>query len=166
MTDRTYNVLFLCTGNTARSITAEALVTTMSKGRFKGFSAGSQPGGVVNPFAVEKVRETGYPIDHLRSKSWDEFAAPGAPHMDFVITVCDNAAGEMCPIWPGHPASAHWDFEDPAAVEGTDGQKRTAFTKISKQIVGRMSTFLALPIDKLERHAIAQEIKAIGNTPV
>lgn len=166
MTEKTYNVLFLCTGNSARSIMAEALVTTMSKGRFKGCSAGSQPGGTVNPFAIENVKETGYPVDNLRSKSWDEFAAPGAPHMDFIITVCDNAAGEACPIWPGHPASAHWGFEDPAAVEGTDEQKRAAFTKIFKQIVGRMNTFLALPIDKPEKHAITEGIKAIGNTPV
>ena len=165
MTEKTYNVLFLCTGNSARSIMAEALVTTMSKGRFKGYSAGSQPGGTVNPFAIEKVKETGYPLDHLRSKSWDEFAAPGAPHMDFIITVCDNAAGEACPVWPGHPASAHWGFEDPAAVEGTDEQKRAAFTRIFKQIVGRMNTFLALPIDRLDKHAVSQELKAIGNTP-
>lgn len=165
MKAKMYNVLFLCTGNSARSIMAEALLTTMSKGRFKGHSAGSQPGGTVNPFAIEKVKETGYPLDSLRSKSWDEFAAPGAPHMDFIITVCDNAAGEACPIWPGHPASAHWGFEDPAAVEGTDEQKRAAFTKIFKQIVGRMNMFLTLPIDNLEKHAITQEVKAIGNTP-
>lgn len=165
MTEKTCNVLFLCTGNSARSIMAEALVTTMSKGRFKGYSAGSQPGGTVNPLAIEKVKETGYPLDNLRSKSWDEFAAAGAPHMDFIITVCDNAAGEACPIWPGHPASAHWGFEDPAAVEGDDEQKRAAFTKIFKQIVGRMTTFLALPVDKLDKHAIMREIKAIGTTP-
>ena len=166
MTEKTYNVLFLCTGNSARSIMAEALVTTMSEGRFKGFSAGSQPGGVVNPFAIEKVKETGYPIDHLRSKSWNEFAASGAPHMDFIITVCDNAAGEVCPIWPGHPASAHWGFEDPAAVEGTTQQKRAGFNKIFMQIVGRIRAFLALPIDALQSHAISREIKAIGNTAV
>lgn len=166
MTEKTYNVLFLCTGNSARSIMAEALVTMMSKGRLKGYSAGSRPGGIVNPFAIEKVKETGYSLDNLRSKSWDEFATPAAPHMDFVITVCDNAAGEVCPIWPGHPASAHWGFEDPAAVEGTDEQKRAAFTKIFKQIVERMNSLLALPIEKLEQHAITREIKAIGGTPV
>lgn len=166
MSEKPYNILFLCTGNSARSIMAEALVTTMSKGRFQGYSAGSKPGGKVNPFAIEKVRETGYPLENLRSKSWDEFAGPDAPHMDFIITVCDNAAGEACPIWPGHPASAHWSFEDPAAAEGTDERKRAAFDKIFKQIMGRMNTFLALPIHKLEKHAIQQAIKKIGDTPV
>jgi arsenate reductase len=166
MTDKTYNVLFLCTGNSARSIMAEVLVSTMGKGRFHGFSAGSKPGGKVNPFAIEQVKKTGYSIDHLRSKSWDEFAASDAPHMDFIITVCDNAAGEVCPIWPGHPATAHWGFEDPAAVEGTDEQKRAAFEKIFKQIMARMTTFVGLPLHLLEKNAIQQEIKKIGDTPV
>lgn len=166
MTDKTYNVLFLCTGNSARSIMAEALVTTMSKGSFKGFSAGSKPGGQVNPFAIEQVKKTGYPIDNLRSKSWDEFAAPDAPHMDFIITVCDNAAGETCPYWPGHPVTAHWGFADPAAVEGSDEEKRAAFEKIFKQIMARMNTFVSLPLHMLEKHAIQQEIKKIGDTPV
>lgn len=166
MTEKTYNVLFLCTGNSARSIMAEALVTTMSKGRFQGYSAGSKPGGKVNPFAIEKVKETGYPLENLRSKNWEEFAQPDAPHMDFIITVCDNAAGEACPFWPGHPATAHWSFEDPAAVEGTDEQKRAAFEKIFRQIVARMNSFLAIPIDRLEKRAIQQEIKKIGDTPV
>jgi arsenate reductase len=166
MTDKTYNVLFLCTGNSARSIMAEALVTTMGRGRFKGFSAGSKPGGKVNPFAIEKVKEAGYPVDNLRSKSWDEFAEPGAQHMDFIITVCDNAAGEVCPFWPGHPATAHWGFEDPAAVEGTDEQKRAAFDKIFKQIMARMNTFVGLPHHLLDKHAIQREITKIGDTPV
>ena len=166
MSDKTFNILFLCTGNSARSIMAEALVTTMSHGRFQGYSAGSNPGGIVNPFAVEKVKETGYPLDKLRSKSWDEFARLDAPRMDFIITVCDNAAGEVCPIWPGHPSSSHWSFEDPAAVDGSDEQKRAGFDKIFRQIMGRMSIFLALPLDKLEKHAILQEIKKIGDTPV
>jgi arsenate reductase len=166
MSDKTYHILFLCTGNSARSIMAEALVSTMSHGRFQGYSAGSNPGGTVNPFAIEKVRETGYPLDQLRSKSWEEFARPDAPKMDFIITVCDNAAGEACPIWPGHPASAHWSFEDPAAVEGSDEQKRAAFSKIFRQIMVRMNAFLALPLDKLEKHAIGHEIKKIGATPV
>jgi arsenate reductase (thioredoxin) len=166
MTDKTFNVLFLCTGNSARSIMAEALVSTMGKGRFQGFSAGSKPGGTVNPFAIDQVRKTGYPVDNLRSKSWDEFAGPDAPRMDFIITVCDNAAGEVCPYWPGHPATAHWGFEDPAAVEGTDAQKRAAFEKIFRQIVARMNSFVSLPVQMLDRHAIEQEIKRIGNTPV
>lgn len=166
MTEKTYNVLFLCTGNSARSIMAEALVTTMGRGRFKGFSAGSKPGGKVNPFAIEKVKEAGYPVDNLRSKSWDEFAEPDAPHMDFIITVCDNAAGEVCPFWPGHPATAHWGFEDPATVEGTDEQKRAAFDKIFKQIMARMNTFVGLPHHLLDKHAIQREITKIGDTPV
>jgi arsenate reductase len=166
MSEKTYNILFLCTGNSARSIMAEALVTTMSAGRFTGFSAGSTPGGQVNPFAIEKVKETGYPLENLRSKSWDEFGKPDAPHMDFVITVCNNAAGEVCPIWPGHPATAHWSFEDPAAVEGSDDAKRAAFSKIFKQVMGRLSTFLAIPVHTLEKHAIQSEMKKIGETPV
>ena len=166
MTQKTYNVLFLCTGNSARSIMAEALVTSMGKGRFRGFSAGSQPGGKVNPFAIEQVKATGYPVDNLRSKSWDEFAAPDAPQMDFIITVCDNAAGEVCPVWPGHPVSAHWGFEDPAAVEGSDEEKRAAFSKIFKQIVSRMNTFVNLPVDMLDKNAIRSEMQKIGDTPV
>lgn len=166
MTDRTYNILFLCTGNSARSIMAEALVTTMSKGRFQGFSAGSKPGGTVNPFAIEQVGKTGYPTDRLRSKSWDEFATPGAPHMDFIITVCDNAAGEVCPFWPGHPATAHWGFEDPAAVGGTALEKRAAFEKIFKQIMARMNAFVSLPVQMLEKHAVQRELNKIGDTPV
>ena len=166
MIRKTYNVLFLCTGNSARSIMAEALVTTMGKGRFRGFSAGSHPGGQVNPFALEQVKATGYPVDKLRSKSWDEFAAPDAPQMDFIITVCDNAAGEVCPVWPGHPVSAHWGFEDPAAVEGSDEEKRAAFSKIFKQIVSRMNTFVNLPVDMLDKNAIRSEMQKIGDTPV
>ena len=166
MTRKTYNVLFLCTGNSARSIMAEALITTMGKGRFRGFSAGSHPGGKVNPFAIEQVKSTGYPIDGLRSKSWDEFAAPDAPQMDFIITVCDNAAGEVCPVWPGHPVSAHWGFEDPAAVEGSDEEKRAAFSKIFRQIMTRMNTFVNLPVDMLDKNAIRSEMQKIGDTPV
>lgn len=166
MSDKSYNVLFLCTGNSARSIMAEALVTTMSNGRFKGYSAGSKPTGNVNPFAIEQIRKTGYPVDSLRSKSWDEYAAPNAPHMDFIITVCDNAAGEQCPYWPGHPTSAHWGFEDPAAVEGSDEQKRAAFEKVFRQIVARMNSFISLPVHMLDKHAIQQEMKKIGATPV
>ena len=166
MNDKTYNVLFLCTGNSARSIMAEALLTTMGKGRFKGFSAGSYPGGTVNPFAIEKVKETGYPVQNLRSKSWDEFAQAGAPKMDFIITVCDNAAGEVCPIWPGQPISAHWGFEDPAAAEGSDEDKWRVFDKVYRQILSRVHVFLSLPLPMLEKRAIQHEMKAIGETPM
>ena len=166
MTEKTYNVLFLCTGNSARSIMAEALVTTLSNGKFKGYSAGSQPGGRVNPFALEKVQKTGYTLENLRSKSWDEFARPDAPHMDFIITVCDNAAGEVCPIWPGHPASAHWSFQDPAAIEGTEEEKRAAFDKVFRQIAIRMHAFISLPFQLLDQTAIQQEIRKIGDTSV
>jgi arsenate reductase len=167
MQEKVYNVLFLCTGNSARSIMAEALVTTMGKGRFKGFSAGSHPGGTVNPFAIEQVAHTGYPTDELRSKSWDEFGVPDAPHMDFIITVCDNAAGEVCPHWPGHPMSAHWGFEDPAAaLVNSVEEKRTVFNRIFRQIMTRMNIFVSLPLHILEKNAIQREIQAIGETSV
>lgn len=166
MNDKTYKVLFLCTGNSARSIMAEALVSTMSKGRFKGFSAGSKPGGTVHPFAIEKIRETGYPLENLRSKSWDEFAAPDAPEMDFIITVCDNAAGERCPIWPGHAATAHWSFKDPASVEGTDEVKRAAFDKTFREILARITVFVNLPVHRLDHAAIKRELRKIGETNV
>ncbi|GGC61825.1 arsenate reductase ArsC [Undibacterium terreum] len=166
MSDKIYNVLFLCTGNSARSIMAEALVTTMGHGRFQGYSAGSFPGGTVNPFAIEQIQATGYPLDRLRSKSWEEFSLPDAPQMDFIITVCDDAAGEVCPIWPGHPLSAHWGFEDPAAVQGSDEQKRAAFVKIYRQILARINTFVNLPIHLLDKNAIHHEIKTIGDKPV
>jgi len=166
MSNPPLNVLFLCTGNSARSIMAEALVTTMGHGKFQGYSAGSNPNGIVNPFAIEQVKKTGYSTDNLRSKRWDEFAAAGAPHMDFIITVCDNAAGEVCPIWPGHPASAHWGFEDPAAVEGSDEEKRAAFERIFKQIMARVHAFVSLPHHMLEKHAIHHEIQKIGALPV
>lgn len=166
MTERIYNVLFLCTGNSARSIMAEALVSTMGHGRFRGFSAGSQPGGTVNPYAIEQVKITGYPIDNLRSKSWDEFAQTDVPQMDFIITVCDNAAGETCPLWVGHPMSAHWGFEDPAALVGTDEEKREEFHKIFRQIMARVNTFVSLPLAILEKNAIQQQIKDIGAAPV
>lgn len=145
---------------------AEALATTMSNGRFKGYSAGSKPNGKVNPFAVELIEKTGYPLDNLHSKSWDEFAEPTAPHMDFIITVCDNAAGENCPYWPGHPSTAHWGFEDPAAVEGTYEEKRAAFNRIFRQIGNRLNAFLSLPLHQLEKHAIQREMQKVGSTPV
>ena len=164
MSDKVRNVLFLCTGNSARSIMAEALVTAMGKGRFKGFSAGSQPTGKVNPFAIEQVKKTGYPVDSLRSKHWDEFAGPDAPLMDFVITVCDNAAGEVCPIWPGHPATAHWGFEDPAAVEGSEEAKRAAFEKVFRQIMARVQALVSLAPAMLVGQAIQHEIRKIGES--
>ena len=166
MTDTTYNVLVLCTGNSARSIMAEALINTMGNGRFKAYSAGSYPSGRVNPFAIEKVAAVNYPTDTLRSKSWDEFAQADAPQMDFIITVCDNAAGEMCPIWPGQPVSAHWGFEDPAAVEGSDAEKRRAFDSVFRQIMARVRIFVGLPLATLDKAAIHREMKAIGATPV
>ncbi len=159
-----YNVLILCTGNSARSIMAEALFNVLGGGRFKAYSAGSHPEGRVNPFAIEQVAAIGYSTEHLRSKSWDEFARPGAPVMDFVITVCDKAAGEICPVWPGQPVSAHWGFEDPAAVTGADEIKRAAFRKIFLQIRRRVSIFASLPLEKLDRMAIKHEMDAIGHT--
>lgn len=166
MNEKIYNVLFVCTGNSARSIMAEALLTTMGKGRFKGFSAGSHPSGTVNPLAIEQLASTGYPVEQLRSKSWDEFSGSEAPHMDFIFTVCDNAAGEVCPFWPGHPVSAHWGFEDPAAAVGTDEQKREVFHKIFRQIMTRVNIFLSLPLHMLEKNAIQSEVTAIGKQPV
>lgn len=162
MSDKIYNVLVLCTGNSARSIMAEALINTMGNGRFRAFSAGSRPGGSVNPFAVEQVAATGYPLENLRSKSWDEYAAAGAPHMDFVITVCDNAAGESCPFWPGHPLKAHWGFEDPAAFIGSDEEKRRVFSKVFRQIMNRVQLFVNLPLPVLDHSATQLEIDKIG----
>ncbi|WP_314441368.1 arsenate reductase ArsC [Massilia timonae] len=166
MEDKIYNVLFLCTGNSSRSIMAEALLNTMGKGRFRGYSAGSHPTGAVNPFALEQIRGTGYALTQMRSKSWDEFSQSDAPHMDFVFTVCDNAAGEVCPVWPGHPISAHWGFEDPAAATGTDEQRRAAFNKVYRQILTRMNLFTSLPLNMLEKNAIQAQVSGIGSTPV
>jgi arsenate reductase len=145
---------------------AEALVSTLGEGRFKGFSAGSHPGGEVNPLAAEKARITGYSTHALRSKSWDKFAAPDAPKMDFIITVCDNAAGEVCPVWPGQPISAHWGFEDPAAVLGTDAEKQRAFDKVFKQIANRIKIFVNLAVATLDKTAIRRELVAIGGRPL
>lgn len=164
--DKIYNVLVLCTGNSARSIMGEVLINHLGKGRFRAYSAGSHPGGKVNPYAIEQIEKLGYPTEGLRSKSWDEFAQPGAPEMDFVFTVCDKAAGETCPIWPGHPMTAHWGFEDPAAVEGTDAEKRHAFETVFRQITCRVRAFVSLPLNQLDQAAIKREIVAIGQTPV
>lgn len=162
MSDKTFNVLVLCTGNSARSIMAEALFNVLGKGHFRAYSAGSHPSGKVNPFAVERCESIGYDVTGLRSKSWDEFATPAAPRMDFVITVCDQAAGEACPFWPGSPLTAHWGFQDPAAFEGTDEEKRRFFDKIFRQILGRVSQFVNLPLHVLDRNAIHKEMRAIG----
>jgi arsenate reductase len=161
-----YNVLVLCTGNSARSIMGEALFNTMGMGRFKAYSAGSHPTGRVNPFAIGQVRALGYPLENLRSKSWDEFAAPGAPELDFVITVCDKAAGEMCPLWPGQPMTAHWGFPDPAAAEGTDDEKRAVFAQTLRQMRNRVQLFLSLPLEALDRLAIEKQMRDIGQQPL
>jgi arsenate reductase (thioredoxin) len=164
MAPRTYNVLFLCTGNSARSVMAEALLEQLGQGRFRAFSAGSYPAGKINPFAEQLLKSKGFRTDHLRSKSWDEFARPGAPAMDFVFTVCDNAAGEQCPVWPGHPATAHWGFEDPAAFQGPDAEKRRVFEKVFQEISARIRLFLALPLDKIDRLLLQSELHRIGKT--
>jgi len=166
-TGKVYNVLFLCTGNSARSVMAEAIVDRLgqnsAKGwRFKGFSAGSHPTGRVNPYALDLLRSLGHPTDGLRSKTWDEFALPGAPQMDFVITVCDNAAGEVCPVWPGQPVTAHWPFRDPAAAEGTEAEKRQVFADVYGQIHNRVDIFVNLPIDALDRLSLQQRLRNIG----
>jgi arsenate reductase len=161
-----YNILVLCTGNSARSILGEALFNTMGAGSFKAYSAGSHPSGKVNSFALELVQELGYPVEGLRSKSWDEFAQAGAPQMDFVVTVCDNAAGEVCPLWPGQPVTAHWGFADPAAVVGTDDEKRAAFAQTLRQIRNRVQLFLSLPLETLDRMAIENKMRAIGKQPL
>ena len=163
---RPYNILVLCTGNSARSIMGEALFNTLGAGRFNAYSAGSHPSGKVNPFAIEQVRALGYPVEGLRSKSWDEFSGPGAPQMDFIVTVCDNVAGEVCPLWPGQPVTAHWRFPDPAAVEGTDEEKREAFARTLRQIRVRVQLFLSLPLETLDRMAIESRMKAIGREPL
>ena len=162
MPERVLNVLFLCTGNSARSVLAEALLNHVGKGRFRAFSAGSHPKGEVNPIALELLKKNRFPVAELRSKSWDEFAAPGAPHLDFVFTVCDNAAGEACPVWPGQPVTAHWGIEDPVAVEGSEEERRKAFLTAFTQLHRRISLFTCLPFGKLDAMAIRRELDGIG----
>jgi arsenate reductase (thioredoxin) len=159
-------MLFVCTGNSARSILGEALATTLSRGRLRGFSAGSHPGGKVNPFAAELCAQMHYPNESLRSKSWDEFSAPGAPVMDLIVTVCDNAAGETCPVWLGHPASAHWGLPDPAAVTGSDADKRAAFRVIHDAMAKRISMLLALPVESMSAAERGAALRRIGETAV
>ncbi len=163
MSDKTYNVLVLCTGNSARSILGEVLFNKLGKGRFKAWSAGSKPAGQVNPGALEWMRANDFSTEGLRSKSWNEFAAPGAPEFDFVFTVCDNAAGEVCPVWYGSPMTAHWGIPDPAHVEG-DEARRAAFNKAADQLTRRIQLFLSLPIDKLDKLTLKEKISEIGRS--
>jgi len=158
------NVLFLCTGNSARSIMSEVMMNAMAKGRFIAQSAGSMPTGTVNPFAIELLQKNRLPTEGLRSKSWDEFAAAGAPPLDFVFTVCDNAAGEVCPMWPGQPVTAHWGVEDPAAVEGSEEDKRKAFFHAFTTLQRRIELFLSLPLAKLDKLSLQQRLNEIGRS--
>jgi arsenate reductase (thioredoxin) len=160
--DRIYNVLFLCTGNSARSVLAESILRKDGRGHFQAFSAGSQPKGEINPFAIKVLESLDYPTDGLRSKSWQEFAIPDAPVMDFVFTVCDSAAGESCPVWPGQPMTAHWGIEDPAAVEGPDIQKEAAFVAAFRYMKTRISLFTALPLSSIDKMALGTRLRAIG----
>ena len=158
-----FNVLFLCTGNSARSILAEAILAREGLGKFHAYSAGSQPKGTVHPFAIDLLKKLNHPTDALRSKSWDEFAVPGAPELDFVFTVCDNAASEVCPIWPGQPMTAHWGIPDPAAVEGSEAEKRLAFADAYRQMRNRISIFVSLPIQSLDRLSLQKRLSEIGS---
>ncbi len=162
MAERMFNVLFLCTGNSGRSILAESILRKIGSDRFAAFSAGSHPKGAVNPFAIKVLERSEYPTDGLRSKSWDEFAAPGAPTMDFVFTLCDDAAREACPVWPGQPMTAHWGIEDPAAVEGTDIQKEAAFVTAARYVRNRISAFINLPMKSLDKLSLTAKLREIG----
>ena len=162
MVEHIYNVLFLCTGNSARSILAESILRKDGAARFRAFSAGSRPKGVVNPFAIKVLESLEYPTDGLRSKPWDEFAEAGAPKLDFVFTVCDSAAGEACPLWPGQPMTAHWGIEDPAAVEGTDIQKEAAFVLAARYLKNRISAFTNLPLKSIDHLALGKKLREIG----
>ncbi len=162
MTDRVFNVLFLCTGNSARSMLAESILQKNGAGRFRAFSAGSQPKGEVNPLALRTLRDWDNPAEGFRSKSWEEFAAPGAPVMDFVFTVCDSAAGEACPVWPGQPMTAHWGIDDPAAVEGSEIYKLRAFNAAFRYMKTRISLFTALPLKSLDEMALGAKLREIG----
>jgi protein-tyrosine-phosphatase len=165
MAERIYNVLFLCTGNSARSILAEAILNARGRGRFQAFSAGSHPKGTVHPLALSVLERHGLPIAGLRSKAWDEFAQAGAPPLDFIFTVCDNAAGEVCPIWPGQPVTAHWGQPDPAAVEGSEAAKANAFREAFRTLGRRIDLFLSLPLATLDRLALSNRVGDIGKAP-
>lgn len=162
MSETPHNVLFLCTGNSARSILAEAIVNRVGQGRFKGFSAGSQPKGQVHPYALDLLKSLNHDTDFARSKDWQEFAEPGAPEMNFVFTVCDNAANESCPIWPGQPMTAHWGVPDPAAAEGTEAEKRLAFADAYRMLNNRISIFTSLPMNTLDKLALQKRLDEIG----
>jgi arsenate reductase len=158
------NVLFLCTGNSARSIMAEVVLNRLGRGKFKGYSAGSQPAGAVNPVALQVLQQAHYDISGLRSKSWDEFAKPGAPKLDFVFTVCDNAAQEVCPIWPGQPMTAHWGLPDPVKAEGSDAERHLAFADALRMLTNRIGIFVSLPFDKLSKLSLQKHLDEIGQT--
>ncbi|HEV7319006.1 MAG TPA: arsenate reductase ArsC [Ensifer sp.] len=163
MSDRIYNVLFLCTGNTARSILGEAILNKEGKGRFRAYSAGSQPKGEVNPHAIRELEALGYPTDGMSSKSWDVFSGPDAPQMDFIFTVCDSAAGEACPVWIGHPMTAHWGIEDPAAVKGSEAEIQRAFAQAAKFLKNRITAFVNLPLASIDRMALERQLRDIGS---
>ncbi len=165
MAQPTYSVLFLCTGNSARSILAESLLNHWGRGKFRAYSAGSFPKGAVHPMALDLLRRLALPTEGLRSKSWDEFAQPGAPELDFIITVCDNAAGEVCPIWPGHPVTAHWGLPDPAAVEGTQAERLLAFRETVRALENRIKPFVELPIASLDHLKMQEHVREIGPMP-
>ena len=162
MSDQPFNVLFLCTGNSARSILAEAILNRVGQGRFRAFSAGSQPKGEVHPFAIQLLQSLNHDTSFARSKSWEEFAAPGAPEMNFVFTVCDNAANESCPVWPGQPMTAHWGVPDPAAAEGTDAEKHLAFAEAYRMLNSRISIFTSLPMASIDKLALQRRLDEIG----
>jgi arsenate reductase (thioredoxin) len=164
LVEQVYNVLFLCTGNSARSILAEALLNRWGQGKFRGFSAGSHPTGTVNPYALKLLRKVGIPSEQARSKSWDEFATADAPHMDFIFTVCDNAAGESCPYWPGHPTTAHWGVPDPASADGTEAEKEKAFWSAFRTLEARIKLVSSLPLEQLDGAALRHQLAELGKT--
>jgi arsenate reductase len=163
MAETIFNVLFLCTGNSCRSVFAESILNRIGDGRYRGYSAGSHPKGAVNPYTVEVLRRFDHPTEHLRCKSWDEFAGADAPKMDFIITVCDQAAGEVCPVWPGKPAVAHWSFPDPAKFEGPEDQKRKFFTTVYGQIANALTAFVTLPVESLDENELERRLAEIGD---